>query len=140
MGLLRICLRLGSRLASDWRSPRLLLAISNIQSEGSQILINFSSHILSLAAKIGRGTAALEVAREDRLNDGAENDLGAGSLRERHPEDKDKFEGVVKGKPVDGGYSRFEDGQEGEDDPVLLTLACELPENQCRVGGSIAIA
>jgi len=40
---------------------------------------------------------ALEVAGENGLHEGAEDDLGTGSLRKGHPQDHDKFEGVVEG-------------------------------------------
>ena len=47
------------------------------------------------------------------------------SLRESHPQDKDKFEGVVEGKPVDSIHRALEHGQKGIDDPVLAAVSIQ---------------
>jgi hypothetical protein len=47
--------------------------------------------------KVSRGGPALgEEAREDRLDKGSENDLGAARLGKGHPQDKDEFESIVE--------------------------------------------
>jgi len=79
---------------------------------------------VDLGAEVGRGGASLgEVAREDWLDEGAEDDLGSSSLREGHPEDEDELEGVVEWEPVDGADSAFKDCQEGINDPVSEPLS-----------------
>ena len=45
----------------------------------------------------GSGTSRREEAREDRLDDRAEDDLGAVRHRQGHPQDKDELEGIVEG-------------------------------------------
>jgi len=52
-----------------------------------------------------------------------EDDLSAVGLGKRHPQDKDKFEGVVEGEPVDSVDSRLKDSQEGVDNPVGQPLS-----------------
>lgn len=37
------------------------------------------------------------------------------------PQKKDKLEGEVEGEPVDDVHQRLNDGEEGENDPVLQT-------------------
>lgn len=85
----------------------------------------------------GRPTV-LEEAREERLEERAEDDLSTtrsccqydvlrasrGSICHTqsgkcHPEDEHKLEDVVEGEPVDGVDSRLNDGKEGVGDPVL---------------------
>jgi hypothetical protein len=76
---------------------------------------------VDLGAEVGSGGARLrEVAGEDGLEEGSEDNLGATiwcqsvpckrgkleylrSLGKCHPEDQDKFEGVVEGYPVSKG-------------------------------------
>ena len=41
------------------------------------------------------------------------------SLGKSHPKDEDELEGVVEREPVNGVDRRFENGQEGVNDPVL---------------------
>lgn len=45
----------------------------------------------------GSGTSRREEAREDRLDDRAEDDLSAVRRRQGHPQDEDELEGVVEG-------------------------------------------
>lgn len=60
-------------------------------------LLAFHSRI-GLAPKIGScGSRLREEAGEDRLDQGAEDNLGAVGHWEGHPEDKDELEDVVKG-------------------------------------------
>jgi len=79
--------------------------------------------LLGLGLEAGGGTLALEVAGEDGLEEGAEDNLGAASLGESHPEDEDELEGVVEWEPVNSVDSALEDGQEGIDDPVSQPLS-----------------
>jgi hypothetical protein len=59
-------------------------------------LLAFGS-LVSLAAEIGSGCAGLgEEAREDRLEDRSENDLGTTGGGKSHPEHKNELEGVVE--------------------------------------------
>lgn len=44
-------------------------------------------------------------------------------LRQSHVHNEDELEGVVEGEPVGGVDGGFEDGEEGVDDPVLVTDA-----------------
>lgn len=46
-------------------------------------------------------------------------------LRERHPQNEDKLEGIVEGKPVDSIHSALKDGQKGIDNPVLTAVNIE---------------
>lgn len=79
--------------------------------------------LVSLRAKVGSSRAALgEKAGEDRLDEGAEDDLGATGLRESHPQDENELEGVVEGEPVDSVDSTLEHRQECVDDPVCQPL------------------
>lgn len=79
---------------------------------------------VDLGAEVGGSGARLgEVAGEDWLDEGAEDDLSAGGLGKRHPEDEDELEGVVEGEPVDGADCALKDGQKGVDDPVRQPLS-----------------
>lgn len=81
---------------------------------------------VNLGAKVGSSGARLgEVAREDGLEEGTEDDLGttvecqflfmcfdACNLRglgKSHPQDENKLESVVEGEPVNGVDSTFKD-------------------------------
>jgi len=64
-----------------------------------------------------------EEAREDRLNEGSEDDLGTISDWEGHPEDQNELEYIVKRKPVDSIDQALEDGEEGIDNPVCQPLS-----------------
>jgi len=87
--------------------------------------------LLGLGLKVLRGGAGGEVAGEDRLEEGSENDLSASGLGKSHPEDEDELEGVVEGEPVDGINCAFEESQEGINNPVgkplsvVTRLSCE---------------
>lgn len=92
---------------------------------------------IRLRPEVGSGGAGLrEEAREDGLDEGSEQDLGAGSLRKSHPEDENEFEGIIEcykqsagtrgtskwdwhTEPVDRIDHALDDGQERIDDPVL---------------------
>lgn len=52
------------------------------------------------------------------MEEGAEDDLGASSGRQSHPNHEYEFEGVVEREPVNGIDGRFDDGEEGIHDPV----------------------
>lgn len=53
---------------------------------------------IRLASDIGGSvTSAAEEAREDRLKEGSEDDLGTVGGRESHPQDENKLEDVVEG-------------------------------------------
>jgi len=74
---------------------------------------------VGLGAQVGgRRAGAREVAGEDRLDEGAEDELGSTGLRKGQPQREDELEGVVEWEPVHGVDGRFKDGQEGEDNPV----------------------
>lgn len=47
-------------------------------------------------------------------------------LREGHPQDEDKFEGVVEGEPVNSVHSALKDGQEGIHHPVLVVVNIKI--------------
>jgi len=64
-----------------------------------------------------------EVAGEDGVNEGSENNLSTIGLRKSHPEDQDKLEGEVEWKPVDGTDGAFENTEESIDDPVRQPLS-----------------
>lgn len=51
---------------------------------------------LSRCAQVGGSRSAFEVARENGLDQGAEDNLRSRSLRKSHPEDKDELESVVE--------------------------------------------
>jgi len=87
--------------------------VSSIDIDTLQVL----GKVLSLRLQMGRGGIS-EVAAEKRLEQGAEDDGGTTGLRQSHPDEEDKLEGVVEGEPVDGVDSTLEDGQEGESDPI----------------------
>jgi hypothetical protein len=68
-------------------------------SAGLILLLSFGSELgrIRLRSEFSGGGAGVgEEAREDRLDDGSEQDLRATSLGESHPEDKDELEGVVE--------------------------------------------
>jgi len=79
--------------------------------------------LLGLSLEVLRGGAGVEIAGEDGLEEGSEDDLGAGGLGKSHPEDKDKLESVVEGEPVDGVDRALEESQEGIYDPVSKPLS-----------------
>ena len=60
------------------------------------------------------------------------------SLRQSHVHDKDEFEGVVEGKPVNGVDHGFDDGQEGVDDPVLHMSASCFRLHMIRKGHTVS--
>ena len=66
-----------------------------VESDECMDLGAFSSR-LGLSPEIWR-TMTFEVAGEDWLNDGAEDDLSTACLRQGHPEHEDELEGVVEG-------------------------------------------
>jgi len=78
---------------------------------------------VGLSAEVGGSGASLgEVAREDGLEERAENHLSTSSLGKSHPEDEDELEGVVEGEPVAGVDGALENGQEGKCYPVCEPL------------------
>jgi len=80
--------------------------------------------LLSLSLEVlGGGGTGCEVAGEDGLEEGSEDDLGTSGLGKRHPEDEDELEGVVEWEPVDSAYSALEEGQESIHDPVRKPLS-----------------
>jgi len=79
--------------------------------------------LVGLGVETGGGRAAVEVAGEDWLEEGAEDNLGAASLGKGHPENEDELEGEVEWEPVDSVDSALKDGQEGIDDPVRQPLS-----------------
>lgn len=97
-------------------------------SVGLASRVNLSAEVGSSGARLG------EVAREDGLDEGAEDDLGTTvecqlrsefsamsvlrSLGKSHPQNEDELEGVVEGEPVHGADGALEDRQERVDDPV----------------------
>jgi len=65
--------------------------------------------LVGLGAKVRWCRASVgEIAGENRLEDGAEDDLGTIGLRKRHPEHKHKLERVVEWEPIDGIDSTLE--------------------------------
>jgi len=65
--------------------------------------------LVSLGAQVSCGrTCAGKVAREDWLNERAEDELSASSLGKCKPENKDEFKGVVEREPVHGTDSALE--------------------------------
>jgi hypothetical protein len=86
-------------------------------------LLAFESSI-SLASNVcGGATTLAEEAREDRLNEGSEDDLGTASDWEGHPEDQDKLEYIVEWEPVDSIDQALKNGEEGINDPVCQPLS-----------------
>jgi hypothetical protein len=94
---------------------------------------------VNLRAEVGSSRARLgEVARENGLEEGAEDDLGTTikcqsksessgvsalrSLGERHPQNEDELKGVVEGEPVNGVDGALKHRQERVDDPVSQPL------------------
>jgi len=78
---------------------------------------------VDLRAEVGSSCARSgEVAGEDRLNEGAEDDLSATGHWESKPEDEDELECIVKWEPVDGADSTLKDSEESENDPVSEPL------------------
>jgi len=78
--------------------------------------------LLGLRLEVFRGGAGVEIAGEDGLEEGSEDDLGASGLGKSHPKDKDELEGVVEGEPVNGINCALEESQEGIYDPVSKPL------------------
>jgi len=79
--------------------------------------------LLGLSLEVLRsGGGGGEVAGEHGLEEGSEDNLGAGSLGKSHPEDEDELEGIVEWEPVNGVDSALEEGQESIDDPVRKPL------------------
>jgi len=77
----------------------------------------------------GGGTRLSKEAREDWLDEAAEQDLSSIGLGEGHPKDEDELEGVVEWEPVDSIDHALEDGEEGVNDPVgqplrIIGFAC----------------
>ena len=82
---------------------QLVVGSSNHMLSSNHRLVVQSCPSLVLRSGIGfrtqitcGGSALGEEAREDWLNEGPENDLGATCLRESHPQDEDELEGVVE--------------------------------------------
>jgi hypothetical protein len=72
---------------------------SFLGSVGPILLLRLGSELrrIRLRSEISRGGAGLrEEAREDWVDEGTEQDLGATSLGKSHPEDEDELEGVVE--------------------------------------------
>jgi len=89
--------------------------------EQLSLLLGFGS--VHLGAQVGCGCASTrEVASEDGLDNGVEDNLGATGDWECQPENKDELEGVVEWEPVDGADGALEDSQEGKDYPVREPL------------------
>jgi len=63
-----------------------------------------------------------EVAGEDWLEEGAEDDLSTTGLGKGHPENEDELESVVEREPVNGVHSALENCQEGVDNPISQPL------------------
>lgn len=78
---------------------------------------------LGLGLQVGRGGTAREETGEQWLNEGVEDNLGAAELRERHPENKDELEDVVKGEPVRGVDGTLNDSQKSVHNPVSQPLS-----------------
>ena len=51
---------------------------------------------MRLVLEVGGNGSSFEVTGEDRLDEGAEDDLRATSLWKSHPDDEDEFEGVIE--------------------------------------------
>jgi len=79
--------------------------------------------LIGLSVKASGWGAAGEVAGEDWLEEGAEDDLGTAGLGKSHPENEDELEGVVEWEPVDSADSALENSQEGIDNPVSQPLS-----------------
>jgi len=79
--------------------------------------------LLGLSTQVAGSGAGGEVAGEDGLEKGVEDDLSAASLWQGHPKDEDEFECVVEREPVDGIHGALKNGQEGIDDPIRQPLA-----------------
>jgi len=79
---------------------------------------------IDFCAEVGSGRAGLgEVAGENRLEEGAKDNLSASSLRECHPEDEHKLECVVEGEPVHSADSTLKNSQEGKSYPICQPLS-----------------
>lgn len=121
----------------------------------SSSLLGLACSRVSLAPEFAAGGRTVaEEAREERLEEGAEDDLGAAvvktcqyanvdggywvlrslpSLGKSHPEDQDELEGVVEGEPVDGVDRRLDHSEEGVSHPVLFpTHQHTIPSNPHR--------
>lgn len=123
-------------------------------------------HLLHLARSpvrlatqlLGGGARVLEEAGEQRLEEGAEDDLSTAamalistrcsgsaylvgvslpSLRKGHPDDEDELEGVVEGEPVDGVDGGLNHGEEGVDDPVLPVTSAQLLAQAIFLSGGV---
>jgi len=80
--------------------------------------------LLSLSLEVLRGGGGgSEVAGEDGLEEGSEDDLGASGLGKSHPEDEDELEGVVEWEPVDGVDGALKEAQESINNPVRKPLS-----------------
>jgi len=82
------------------------------------------ARLIGLCAELGSsGARVIEVAGEDWVKEGAEDELRAAGLGKSHPEDQDELEGVVEGEPIHSVDGTLKDGQEGVDDPVRQPLS-----------------
>jgi len=85
-------------------------------------LLAFESSIRLASDICGGATSLAKEAREDGLEDGSEDDLGAIGHWKRHPQNQDELENVVEGEPVDSINHALENSEEGIDDPVRQPL------------------
>jgi len=86
-------------------------------------LLAFQSGIGLVADIAGGGTLALlKEARENWLEERAEDNLSAVGHGQGHPQDQDELEDVVEGEPVNGINDALKDSEESINDPVRQPL------------------
>lgn len=107
---------------------------NRLRSVGLASRVSLGAEISSNGSRLG------EVAREDGLEEGAEDDLGATdevladiigclslvhlrSLGKGHPQNQDELESVVEREPVHRADCALKDCQESKNDPVGQPLA-----------------
>jgi hypothetical protein len=75
---------------------------------------------VNLGANASGGRARLgKVSADSRGQERAEDDLSAAEDGQREPQKEHKLEDEVEGKPVDDVDEALQDGEQGEDNPVL---------------------
>lgn len=106
------------------RGARLHNVFPGPQKISRRILLVLASG-LGLGLQVGRGraTVATEKASEQWMDEGVEDDLSAVELGQRHPQNKDELEDIVKWEPVGGIESTFNNGEESIYHPVSQPLS-----------------
>jgi len=93
----------------------------HVAHAGSRLQSLVRGSRVNLRAEVG-SSRLLEVAREDRLEERAEDELGTTSLGKSKPEGEDKLEGVVEREPVNNRDQALKDSQKSEHNPVSEPL------------------